>query len=146
MFFYFYFLSWGVGVFLGGSDGKESACNDRDLCSIPGLGRSPGEGNGNPIQGSCLENPMDRGTWWAVVHGVSESWTRLSDDHTHTFCFYLIIAHIYCSHEIKRCLLLGRKVMTNLKVKVKWLSRVRLFATPWTAAHQAPLSMGFSRQ
>ena len=51
-----------------------------------------------------------------------------------------------CSHEIKRCLLLGRKATTNLKVKVKSLSRVRLFATPWTVAHHAPLSMGFSRQ
>ena len=50
-----------------------------------------------------------------------------------------------CSHEIKRCLLLGRKAMTNLKVKVNSLSRVRLFATPWTAAYQAPPSMGFSR-
>ena len=64
-----FFLSWGRGLFLGGSDGKESACNDRDLCSIPGLGRSPGEGNGNPLQDSCLENSMDRGAWWAVVHG-----------------------------------------------------------------------------
>ena len=50
------------------------------------------------------------------------------------------------SHEIKRCLLLGRKATTNLKVKVKSLSRVRLFATPWTVAYQAPLSMGFSKQ
>ena len=50
------------------------------------------------------------------------------------------------SHKIKRCLLLGRKATTNLKVKVKSLSRVRLFATPWTVAYQAPLSMGFSRQ
>jgi len=68
LFFCFFELGSG-GVFLGGSDGKESACNDRDLCSIPGLGRSPGEGNGNPLQDSCLENSMDRGAWWAVVHG-----------------------------------------------------------------------------
>ena len=53
------------------SVGKESACNAGDLSSIPGLGRSPGEGNGNPLQYSCLENPMDRGTWWATFHGVS---------------------------------------------------------------------------
>ena len=57
----------------GGSDGKESACNARDLGLIPGLGRYPGEGNGNPVQYSCLENPMDRGAWWATVHGVAES-------------------------------------------------------------------------
>ena len=50
-----------------------------DLFSIPGLGRSPGEGNGNPLQYSCLENPMDGGTWQATVHGVAKSWTRLSD-------------------------------------------------------------------
>ena len=50
---------------------KESACNAGDVGLIPGLGRSPGEGYGNPLQCSCLENPMDRGTWWAIVHGVS---------------------------------------------------------------------------
>ena len=58
------------------SVGKESACNTGDLGSIPGLGRSPGEGNGNPLQDSCLENPMDRGAWWATVHGV----TRVGHD------------------------------------------------------------------
>ena len=65
--------------FPGGSDGKASACNAGDLGLIPGLGRSPGEGNGNPFQYSCLENPMDGGAWWATVHGVAKSWTRLSD-------------------------------------------------------------------
>ena len=50
-----------------------------NLGSIPGLGRSPGKGNGNPLQCSCLENPMDRGAWQATVHGVAKSWTRLSD-------------------------------------------------------------------
>ena len=63
----------------GGSVGKGSACNARDLASVPGLGRPPGEGNGNPLQYSCLGNPMDRGAWWATVHGVTKSWTRLSD-------------------------------------------------------------------
>ena len=57
----------------GGSDIKESACNAGDLDSIPGLGRSPGEGNGNPLQYSCLENPVDRGAWWATVHKVTKS-------------------------------------------------------------------------
>ena len=56
---------------------KAFACNARDLSSIPG--RSPGEGNGNPLQYSCLENPMDGGAWWATVHGVAKSRTRLSD-------------------------------------------------------------------
>ena len=54
---------------LGGSDGKESALNAGDPDLIPGLGRSPGEGNDSPLQDSCLENPMDRGAWWATVHG-----------------------------------------------------------------------------
>ena len=53
------------------SVGKESACNAGDLSSIPGWGRPPGEGNGNPLQYSCLENHMDRGAWWATVHGVA---------------------------------------------------------------------------
>jgi len=58
--------------FSDGSDGKESACSAGDPSLIPGLGRSPGEGNGNPLQYSCLENPMDRGAWRATVHGVTE--------------------------------------------------------------------------
>ena len=58
--------------------GKVSACNAGDLGSIPGLGRFPGKGNGNPLQYPCLENPMDRGAWWAIVHGVTNSWTQLS--------------------------------------------------------------------
>ena len=60
--------------FPGGSEEvKVSACNAGDLVSIPGLGRSSGEGNGNPLQYSCLENPMDRKAWWATVHGVAKS-------------------------------------------------------------------------
>ena len=65
--------------FPGGSDGKESACNVGDLGSIPGSGRSPGEGNGYALQYSCLENPMDREAWWATVHGVAKNQTQLSD-------------------------------------------------------------------
>ena len=57
------------------SDGKESACNAGDLSSIPGSGKSPGEGNGYPLQYSCLENSMDRGAWWAIVHGIAKSQT-----------------------------------------------------------------------
>ena len=61
------------------SVGNESACSAGDSGSIPGLGRSPGEGNGNPLQYPCLENLMDRGAWWATVHGVSKSRARLSN-------------------------------------------------------------------
>ena len=59
--------------FPGHSDGKESTCNAGDVGSIPGSGRSPREGNGDPLQYSCLENPMGRGAWWATVHGVTKS-------------------------------------------------------------------------
>ena len=69
--------------FPGGSDGKEYACNAGDPGSIPGSGKSPGGGNGNPLQYSCLENSMDRGAWQATVHGVTMSQTRLSDQHFH---------------------------------------------------------------
>ena len=65
--------------FPGGSDSKEFACNAGDPGSIPRSGRSPGEGNGNPLQYSCLENSMDRGAWWATVRGVTKSRTGLSD-------------------------------------------------------------------
>ena len=62
-------MHWGVP---GGSDSKESACNSGDLGSIPGSEQSPGGGHGNPFQHSCLENPMDRGAWWATVHVVAK--------------------------------------------------------------------------
>ena len=74
-----WFLPYKNSGFPGGSDDKDSAGNVGDLGSIPGSGRSPGEGNGNPLQYSCLENPMDREAWWATVHGVAKSRTRLSD-------------------------------------------------------------------
>ena len=70
-----------VGL-LGGTEVKNLLANagdSRDAGSIPKLGRSPGEGNGNPIQYSCLENPMDRGAWSATAHGVAKSLIRLSD-------------------------------------------------------------------
>ena len=65
--------------FPGGSDVKASASKAGDLGSIPESGRSPGEGNGNPLQDSCLENPMDGGAWWATFHGVAKSRTQLSN-------------------------------------------------------------------
>ena len=61
--------------FPGGSEGKASASTAGDLGLVPGSGRSPGEGNGNPLQHSCLENPTDGGDWWAIVHGVAKSQT-----------------------------------------------------------------------
>ena len=80
-------LSWSEDGctlgFPGGSDGKESACSAGEPGSIPGLGRSSGEGNGNSLQYSCLENSMDREAWWATVHGVAKSQTWLNM-HRHT--------------------------------------------------------------
>ena len=76
--------------FPGGSDGKASAYHVGDLGSIPGLGRSSGEGNGNPLQYSCLKNPMDGGVWWAIVHGVAKSRTQLRD-----FTLYVIYVVIF---------------------------------------------------
>ena len=73
--------------FPGGSDGKASACNAGDLGSIPGLRRSPGEGNGDPLQYSCLENPMDGGTWWAAAHGHNIDHQQQEQQQiSHSFC------------------------------------------------------------
>ena len=92
--------------FPGGSDGKESACNSGDLGPIPGLGRSPGEGNGNPYQYSCLENPMDREAWQATVHEVAEElntteWLSpsLSVSYTHTHTLTKLIARCESSNR-----------------------------------------------
>ena len=63
----------------GGSDGKESACNAGDMGLILGSGKSPGGGNSDSLQYSCLENSMDREDWQATVHGIAKSWTRLSN-------------------------------------------------------------------
>ena len=75
-----YMAAWMGGefeeeCFPGGSVGREYTCNTRDVGLIPGLGRSPGGGNGDPLHYSCLESPMDRGAWWATIYVVSKSWT-----------------------------------------------------------------------
>ena len=97
-----------------------SAGDIRDTGSISGSGRSPGWGHGNPLQYSCLENLMDWETWQATVHRVANSQTWLKWLNTHL--------------ATKNC------------IGMKSLSCVQLLATPWTAAHQAPPCMGFSRQ
>ena len=83
--------------FPGVSDGKESSCSAGDLDLIFGSGRSPGEGNGNPLQNSCLEISMNRGTWWASVHGVARS-HKESDmtKHGYTFTFNPLRVHLCC--------------------------------------------------
>ena len=84
--------------FPGDSDSKESACNAEDLGSIPGLGRSPPEGYGNPLQYPCPGNPMDRGAWWATVNGVAESQRQpsLSYPHSHLMALPPTPAHNLC--------------------------------------------------
>ena len=99
--FCFNFLKEACGCMYGHSlwlSGKESSCNagdTGDLRSIPGLGRSPGEGNHNPLQYSCLENPMDRGAWRATAHGVTNSWTQLSNSHAQTLLYYFNILNYF---------------------------------------------------
>ena len=86
------FPSMFCKIFPDSAEGKEFTCNSGDtgdMDLIPGSGRSPGEGNGNLLQYSCLENPVDRGTWWATVQSVTKSWTPLS--HNPGIFFFLVI-------------------------------------------------------
>ena len=99
--------------FPSGLDGNKSACNAGDPGSIPGLGRSPGEGNGKPLQYSGLENPMDRGAWWATVHVVTKSQTWLSKEHFH---FHFMI-------ELKLCCLPSCHEKNKLISGNTWVSR-----------------------
>jgi len=91
------YLSFSVWLILGspvGSESKESVCQCRKPSFIPGLERSPGEGNGYSLQYSCLENPTDRGAWWATVHGVTKSQTWLN-----TFTFHNAFKFHLCCHK-----------------------------------------------
>ena len=86
--------------FPGGSDGKASVYNAGDLGSIPGLGRSPGEGSGTPLQNSCLENPTDGGAWWATVHGVAKSRTTTERPHFHSSILTLLHSSPLNTHHL----------------------------------------------
>ena len=88
--------------FSGGLDGKESVCKAGDLILIPGLERSPGEGNGIPLQYTSLENPMDRGAWWTTVHRFEKSQTQLSNTlmcMPNTLPSTVYVSHIYSSRQ-----------------------------------------------
>ena len=98
------------GLFGGVSENEESAYNAGDLGLIPRLGRSPGKGNGNPLQYSCLENSMDRGAWEATVHGVAKSETWLSDQHFH-------FRPIFNQECVTKCNKNGKEVIQGLACK-----------------------------
>ena len=121
---------------------KTPPANTGDAGLIPGLGRFPGVGNGNPLQYSCQGSPMHRGAWWATVHGVTKSRTRLG---THT-CKFLF--RLRCAHFSPEGVRLSHNV-TNLKSchtcarMLSHFSHVPLFVNLWTVAHQAPLCMAF---
>ena len=116
--------------------GKESAASardTRDVGLIPGSGRSPGVGNGDLLQYSCLQSSTDRGDWRATVHGVTKSWTWLK----------WLSTHIRVHQETETT---AGILVVKVRKKVKSLSRVWLFVDPWIVAYQAPLSMRFPRQ
>ena len=121
-----YICIWG---FPGGSDCKESTYNAGNPSSIPGSGRSPGEGNDNPFQYSFLENPMDRGAWRAAVHGVAKSWTHFSDYHFHS-CVCVCVCVYVCVCRTTFCPLLKvsiLKTLNMLKISILdvWLGEPR---------------------
>ena len=105
--------------FPGGSEVKASACNAGDLSSIPGSGRSPGEGNGNPLQYSGLENPMDGGAWCATVHGVTKSRMRLSD---FAFTFTPALQVDSLPAELQR----SQKYLTRWYIPGSWMIKINI--------------------
>ena len=124
------------------SVGKESTCSAGDLCLIPGLGRSPGEGNGNPLQYPCLENLMDRGAWWAAVHGITES--GMTERLTLTYllsCVQLFCDPMDCSPSSSSVhgILQGARILGWVDVSFsRGASRTRNW-TGWQV-HSLPLS------
>ena len=121
------------------TSGKEPACqwkrHKQTDDSVPGLGRSPGGGHGNPLQYSCLENPLDREAWWATVHSIAKSWTWLKQWGSKHIYVYTLYLHTYYTYT---CIFHGGG---GLVAKL-----CPTFVIPWTVARKAPLSMGFSRQ
>jgi len=155
----------------GDSDRKESACNAGDMGSIPGLGRSPGGGHSNPLQYSCLENPVDRKSWWAVIHRIAKSQTRLRQPNTHAhlpiqYHFHSRCMGVYvCVQSLSQDRVsVGRwkiwemddgESCSTIYLYIEPLKMYSLFSrwvmsdsfvTLWTVAHKASLSMGLPVQ
>ena len=124
--------------FPGDSNGKGSACNARNLGLIPGSGRSPGEGNGSPLQYSCLENPMDRGAWQAAVHGVSKSLTQLNQLSTHAYMW-----RVGCRTRLEtRILVRGRWFQSQGE---RWGICIRMEEVGWREVMESGSVLEFSR-
>ena len=124
--------------FPGGSDGRASVYNAGDPSLIPGLGRSPGEGNGNPLQYYCLENPMDRGAWLATVHGVAQSRTRLSH---FTFIFFHMGICLQCRETQVQSLSWEDPLEKGMATH----SSILAWRIPWTEEPGGLQSMGLQR-
>ena len=106
-----------------------NAGDARDTGSIPGLGRSPGGGHGNPLQYLCLENPMDRGAWWAIVHRVAKSWTQLKQLSTHTYRGYNISissSSLSIQKYLFQCVLGGQTTEEHSQGMVTWVKILSL--------------------
>ena len=115
-------LYWIIYTVVGGWDGKESACNAGDPGLIPGLRRSPGKGNGNPLQYFRSGSSMDRGAWWAIVHGIAENQTQLSNYHNHK--------HTHTGSTLHYCTPTTRQAQ-RLRVRILWsLILCRIWARP----------------
>ena len=127
----------------GGAEVKASAWNVGDLGLIPRSGRSPGEGNGNPLQYACLEKPMEGAAWWATIHGVAKSRTRLSD-FTSLIWFtaklsrsYTDFSNIPCPHT---CITFPTIIISHHVVRIHLLQSVDLH---WHITMQSPFTLGF---
>ena len=116
--------------FPGGSDDKESACDAGDLGSIPGSGRSPGEGNGCPLQYSCLENPMDRGAWRAAVPGVTKNQTQHTQCKTVTNTTLLSVALQAKKESANFLSTTTRSILDTIKIKAWNIKKLELVEKP----------------
>ena len=122
----------------------KNACSAGDSGSIPGSGWSPGVGNGNRLHHSCLENPIDRGAWWTIVHGVAKSWAQLSDWHLSTDTPLNSERPPHITGTYSPLFLPLHLDSISLFVVVQSISHVWLFATPWATACQISLSFTIS--
>ena len=136
--FFPHFRSLQSILLLGGSVGKESACSAGDLGSIPGSGRSPGGGSGNPVQYSCLGNPMDRGAWWATSHGVARVRHDLATN-IYIYIYTFIYSDVYVSPNLLICYLF-------FKIKFYWhTATLTDYMSPMAACKLPELNWAIAR-